>query len=53
MNPKKKNSPSIKEIPEWRIKLYENDPYFRKKDEEAKRQIDKYGIPEELLKRKK
>jgi hypothetical protein len=53
MNPKKKNNSSLNKIPDWEVKLYENDPHFKKKHEEAKRRIEKYGIPEEFLKSKK
>ena len=49
MNPKKKNKSSLKKIPESRAKLYRNDPVFIKKHEQAQKNIDKYGIPEELL----
>lgn len=35
-----------------RVKDYENDPFFVKKDEQSKAFLDKHGFPEELIRKK-
>lgn len=35
------------------MKDYSNEPYFIKKAEEAKKVMDRYGLPKELLKDQK
>jgi hypothetical protein len=55
MNPKKKNKTELNnELDSLAIaRICANDPFFVKKHEQAQKNIDKYGIPEVLLKPRK
>ena len=35
-----------------KVKDYDNDPYFLKKDEQSRVFLEKHGFPEELLRKK-
>lgn len=44
---------NIKVTVKKNMKDYSNDPYFTKKLEQAEARLKKYGLPEELTKKKK
>lgn len=50
---KKKNNPREKSKSAPTLSELVSDPFFEKKHEAAQRNLDKYGLPEELLKKNK